>query len=314
MHLKCARTLQLLAALLLAAFVFAGDLRAVEDGADKGAPAASADEQAIRKAGAAYRDALAKGDIDAIVGAWTKDADVVDQDGRAFKVHAGLERAKKAAEQGVTISRPPRKTETLSIRFITPDVALEDGVFERDASDEDDSHEGRYTAVWVKRDGRWLLDGERESPVRAEASAAPLEALGWMVGDWTAAGADMTAELTCTWGPNKTYLLRQIKFQPKDGPELSATQWVGWDPLHNHVRSFLFDSAGGYTEGNWTHDGDAWVVKSKGVRREGQRATATTLYSRVDDNTWMIETLDNEIGGQPGPEINLRVTRKGASK
>ncbi len=102
-----------------------------------------------------------------------KNADLVDQAGHALKVQALLERARKRADEEGNIPPPIRKSETHSIRFITPDVALEDGTFEREVA-ADGSHQGRYTAVWVKRDGKWLLDGERESPVRADAVADPL--------------------------------------------------------------------------------------------------------------------------------------------
>ena len=51
-------------------------------------------------------------------------------------------------------------------------------------------------------------------------------------------------------------------------------------------------------------------MHTKGITREGGRSTATMLYSRVDENNWTIESLEDEIDGQPGPEINLRVTRR----
>ncbi len=303
---------------LLACFLLGGAITVVRPTIGRAEEAAaaidpSADEKAIREAGAAYRAAFAKGDVEAVAAFWTKNADLVDQAGHAFKVQAVLERARKTAEEGGNIPPPIRKSETHSIRFVTPDVALEDGTFEREIA-ADGSHQGRYTAVWVKRDGKWLLDGERESPVRAEAVADPLPDLAWMVGEWTASGTPDSADMSCTWGPGKTYLLRQITLKPKTGTPVTATQWIGWDPVHEQLRSFLFDSRGGFNEGIWTNEEDAWVVHTKGITREGGRSTATMLYSRVDENNWTIESLEDEIDGQPGPEINLRVTRKKAAR
>jgi uncharacterized protein (TIGR02246 family) len=289
------------------------DATAEDAAAGKSAPM-SADEQAIRAAGEAYRAAFAKGDVEAVAAFWTKNADLVDQSGHAYKVQAVLERARQLLSDGGNIPQPQRKSETLSIRFITPDVALEDGAFERSGAGPDESHEGRYTAVWVKRDGKWLLDGERESPVRAEVVDDPLPQLAWMVGEWTATGAEESADITCSWGPNKTYLLRQITLKPKSGPAISATQWIGWDPVQEKVRSFLFDSRGGFNEGKWTNEEDAWVVHTRGIMRDGHRSEATMLYSRIDENNWTIESLEDDIDGQPAPEINLRVTRKQVSR
>src|SRR5262249_17076887 len=41
----------------------------------------ASDEQAIRKAGAAYLDALNKGDLTGLMAAWTPDADYIDVSG-----------------------------------------------------------------------------------------------------------------------------------------------------------------------------------------------------------------------------------------
>jgi hypothetical protein len=48
--------------------------------------------------------------------------------------------------------------------------------------------------------------------------------------------------------------------------------------------------------------------------RDGHRSEATMLYSRIDENNWTIESLEDDIDGQPAPEINLRVTRKQVSR
>ena len=106
-------------------------------------------------------------------------------------------------------------------------MALEDGTFEREIA-ADGSHQGAYTAVWVKRDGKWLLDGEPGIARCAEAVADPLPDLAWMVGEWTASGTPDSADMSCTWGPGKTYLLRQITLKPKTGTPVTATQWIGW--------------------------------------------------------------------------------------
>ena len=255
--------------------------------------------------------AFAKGDLEAVAAFWAATADLVDQTGHAFKVQALLEQARKQAEAGGQIPPPQRKSTTLSIRFVTPDVAWK---MARSNGAARTDREGHYTAVWVKRNGKWLLDGERESPVNAPTVEDPLPSLAWMVGEWSATGDDQSADISCTWGPNKTYLLRQITLKPKNGQPVSATQWIGWDPIQEQLRSFLFDSRGGFTEAFWTNEDDAWVVRNKGTSRDGTRSSGTMLYSQIDDNTWTIESLEDEVDGQPGPEINLRVTRKKAAR
>ena len=273
--------------------------------------AASPDEAAIRQVNAAYRQAVEKGDFDAAAKCWTPGADYVDHLGHAFKIHAALTAASNLAREEGRIAGPSLKTETLAIRFITPEVAVEDGVVERAATSGDQPPRGRYCALWVKRDGQWLIDGVRESPYHPGASANHFQDLEWIVGEWTAEGPHATAEVSCTWGPNRAYILRHLKVIPQGEEPITVTQWIGWDPLRERIRSFVFDSRGGYGEGVWSKDGDSWSVASTGVRPDGKRTMATNFYSRVDDNTAIWESVDEEIDGQPGLDIRMRATRKG---
>ena len=135
---------------------------AAQVAAPAAAPAVAApskEEAAVQAASNTYRAALAKGDVDAIAACWTADADYVDQLGRVYQVHAGLARAKRLAHEASHIEHLATKTESLSIRFVTPDVAIEDGEFVRAGVKAGQSPTGLYTAVWVKREGKWLIDG-----------------------------------------------------------------------------------------------------------------------------------------------------------
>ncbi|HEY1601953.1 MAG TPA: SgcJ/EcaC family oxidoreductase [Pirellulales bacterium] len=276
--------------------------------------AASSDEASLRKAVDAYREAVEHGDVDAIAAFWAPDADYVDHLGHAYKIQAAIAQSKRRAGDDDHIPQPSQKTETLAIRFLTADVAFEDGIIQRTISPGDSQSPGRYCAVWVKRDGQWLIDGVRESLYRAPPTADHFQDLAWMIGDWTAEGPHATAEATCSWGPDKAYILRQVKVAPKDDKPISATQWIGWDPVHQRIRSFVFDSHGGFGEGIWAKDGDAWIVTTSGVLPDGKHTSATNLYSRVDDNTAVWESVDEIVDGKPGLDFRLRATRKQAKK
>ena len=166
----------------------------------------------------------------------------------------------------------------------------------------------------MKRDGKWLIDGVRESTYSSVTSSNHFEGLEWMVGEWVAEGPQVTVEASCSWGPKKSYVLRQLKIVRKGKEPISATQWIGWDPMHERVRSFEFDSDGGCREGVWTREGAAWVVAVTGIERDGRRVEATNIYSRVDDNTAVWELVDEEIEGNSGSDIQLRATRKARAK
>ena len=55
-----------------------------------------------------------------------------------------------------------------SIRFVTPDVAIEDGTASVVRPGEAPS-ESTYTVVFVKKDGRWLIDSDHETVLPAGA-------------------------------------------------------------------------------------------------------------------------------------------------
>jgi uncharacterized protein (TIGR02246 family) len=310
MHTKLAMLLPLMAA----ATVAIQPVRAAEPGSTARVASKSKDEEAIRGAAAAYRQALAKRDIAAIAAFWTPDADYVDQLGRVYNIQAGLAQAKQQSQEERHIAHLSPKMETLSIRSLTPDVAIEDGAFERAGAAAGQAPHGRYTAVWVNRNGKWLIDGMRESPDRADINSEPLKGLAWMIGDWVAESPQLAAEVSSAWGANKAYIIAHLKMEPKGAKPITATQLIGWDPIQQRVRSYMFDSRGAFTEGVWTNEGDAWVVATTGVLPDGKRLSATKVYSRVDDDTAIWESIDDEVNGQPSLDVRLRVTRKKAKK
>ena len=53
---------------------------------------------------------------------------------------------------------------------------------------------------------------------------------------------------------------------------MTVTQRIGWDPLTKQIKSWVFDSEGGYGDGLWTRKGNQWVIKSTGVLPDGRIA------------------------------------------
>ena len=71
-----------------------------------------------------------------------------------------------------------------SIRFVSPSVAVENGVAKLLSAD-GQPEESSYTAIHVKRDGKWLLDRVTEEDVPVVLSHyEQLKELEWMIGSW----------------------------------------------------------------------------------------------------------------------------------
>ena len=88
-------------------------------------------------------------------------------------------------------------------------------------------------------------------------------------------------------------------------------QVIGWDPVAKTIRSWVFDSQGGFGEGTGSRKGNEWVVKLSSVLSTGEKASAINTYTYVDDNMFTFQSDGREVGGEPMPDIEaVTVVRK----
>ena len=87
---------------------------------------------------------------------------------------------------------------------------------------------------------------------------------------------------------------------------------LSYDPLTDQIRSWTFDSRGGYGEALWTRQGNSWVAETAGVLPGGQTGSAVNVIRYVDDNTFVFQARDRQVGGEPIPDAEVRLVRKSA--
>src|SRR5262245_47367572 len=148
-------------------------------------PAGDSDEQTIRKMVAVFAEAFNKGDLSAIGGAWAEDAEYIDEAGKQIKGRDNIGAMfKKAATENQGAKMELKVT---SVRMLKGDVALLDGASTQTSAD-GTVDEGRFTTVWFKNDGKWMIRSARDLPSDG-AAAGPesvLKELQWLVGEWEA--------------------------------------------------------------------------------------------------------------------------------
>jgi uncharacterized protein (TIGR02246 family) len=282
-------------------------------------PAArEADERAIREAVTKYQQALERGDAKMLADLWTADGDIVDDQGQVTK---GRENAAGALPTGDPAARPVVHVSETSLRFLTPDVAIEDGTVEVTPQGSSTPVKGRFTATWVRQDASWRIAGLRESRLATDAGTSRLADLEWMVGDWTvtdnAAAQGATAgppiEVSVRWNATRTFLLRDMKIAKDGSPATHITQRIGWDPLARQVRSWMFSADGSLGEGVWTRDGDAWIARTISVLPDGSQMSALNIYvyDGRDRCTW--RSFHTHVGGEHLPPVNMTMVRKPGS-
>ncbi len=148
----------------------------------------------------------------------------------------------------------------------------------------------------------------------APASASPLKDLEWLVGEWTDASGDSAIATTVAWTKNKRFSSYSFKVAAPGADDLEGTQVIGWDPAAGTIRSWMFDSDGGFGEGTWSKKDNRWMIKFKQVLPDGRKASATNIYTIIDKNTITWQSIGREVDGQFMPNIGpVKVVRKGKS-
>ena len=116
---------------------------------------------------------------------------------------------------------------------------------------------------------------------------------------------------TCRWAEGHAFLQRSFQVRIRGRAEMSGTQLIGWDPRLKQVRSWVFDSDGGFSESHWSRDGERWVIKSSGVVKDGRAASATNILTRVNRDTIRWTSVDRTLGSEVLPDAEeITLVRK----
>ncbi len=278
----------------------------------RSAEPSTAEEATIRTTAAAYLDVLNRGDYDSARTFWTENGNIIDETGHQTNVRD----IQPPADGGVKNTNAPPLTDvrTSSIRFVTPDVAIEDGTSENPSRPNGASTSGRFSVVWVKQNGKWLIDSLRESAIANQSSASRIQDLAWIIGDWAEEGGDAAFQASFSWSPGNHFIVGEVRIEPRDQQSHVVTQRIAWDAAAGTIRSWNFDSDGGFSSGAWARDGDAWVVSTNGVLPDGKRTLGRRVFQRIDENSVLMESLGFQIDGQSVPDLRVKLVRSAAKK
>lgn len=265
------------------------------------APAASdtvaSYESEIRSAVDGYIDAINRGDAAAAAEYWSETGQIVSADGNRLLGKAAISENLKMSlgensQRMVSVS-------DVTIRLLAPTVAIEEGLaLETDA--EGTSLLSDYQAIHVKQDGKWKLESLKESAIKESASSHDhLKELEWMIGDWIDQEGETTIQTHVRWTSNGSFMTRSFSVETAGVRELEGTQVIGWDPNRQQIRSWVFDSDGGFGSGAWTRSGDQWIVNGKFTVADGQQGSSTNTFTYVDANTFKWKSTDRKLGDEP---------------
>ncbi len=268
-------------------------------------------ETSIRQLLTDYSTAFNRGDGDALPSFWTEDADYVAGDGTAWKGRKQLsallsERAKTL--QGYRLACP-----ATSIRIVGFDAAVLDGTAELTAPGGAVSRR-RYTAVFVKTNAKWMIAAARD--VSGEEATPPAEAelrqLDWLIGNWARTDDAGSVRMAGRLAMSDRFLVLdfEVTGTEKGKDPVTVTERIGWDPTTGQLRSWFFDSHGGYGEGRWTRTGNTWTVEVTGVLCDGRAAASINQYEMTGGGGYVWSSKERTVGGEQVPDVEFRFRRQ----
>lgn len=269
--------------------------------------------------------AFNKGDAKAVASFWTADATYVDQVGHEHNGRADIEKLYEkvfAARKGAKLA-----IHNTSSKQVSPDVILNDGFTEVTPADGGPATTARFSAVLVKKDGKWYLQSVRDAVAPPPSNSDHLEELEWLIGEWAGesekgeANKDepnkgepnkgQSGSATFQWAENENFIVSSFATTLNGIPVYGGTQWIGWDAVDKQIRSWSFYSGGGFGEAVWSKDGNKWFVKTTARTADGKKVSATNIVTKTDDThmTWQMTklTVDGKMMPDPKPLKMKRV-------
>jgi len=271
--------------------------------------AASADEQAICANAAAYVEAFNARDAKAMAALWSPEAVYTNRQSGAQAV--GREAiAKQFESQLKGAGKVKLEVVVEQIDFVSPNVAIERGTT-KFIPEKGTPKEASYTAVEVKREGRWLLDRvTEESDAAASPAHEQLKQLAWLVGSWKDEDPQSQLETDCRWSRNENFLILGFKVSIAGQTQMAGIQVIGYDAGKKALRSWVFDSDGGFGEGVWQQKGKQWFIHQKGTLPDGRSSSAVNVIKQIDNNSFTWQSTQREIAGRIEPNVNeIRLIR-----
>lgn len=264
---------------------------------------ATSPETEIRKVVEAYVAAFNKGDAKALAAMWSPEAVYINPLSGDRVV--GREAIEKQFTAILAESKDVKLVATTdSVRLISPGVAVEHGTAKLVKADQT-LEESQTTSIFVKREGKWLLDRVTEEEILEPISHYDqLKELEWMVGTWTDQDEVATVTTECNWTRNNNFLVRSFAIQIADRIDMSGMQIIGWDPAAKQIRSWVFDSDGGFGQGTWTKKDNRWHIQQVGVLPDGGKTSAVNIITYVDDHTCTLQSVNRTVDGELIPNVD----------
>lgn len=295
---------------LVLAFLGVGYMAAQDQktkGPEKGGER-EADMKAIDKLVQQGIEAFEKRDAAAIAANWTAEGEYIRNDGEPIRGRAEIE--KGYAEFFKTLKGKLKlDIQVDGLRFTSATTAVSEVTLRLKNEEGEAVASSWRNTMLVKEGGAWKVAIVQEWD-RDDALDVSIHELSWLVGTWHVATKEREVTTQYEWNDSKTFILGKYTVKEKDKVVESGTQMIGKDNADSVIRSWVFQSDGGFGDGVWTREGKKWSVDFVGVTPAGQELTANAIYIHLDANTYTWQSVDQAVDGEPIPDtLPVKVTR-----
>jgi uncharacterized protein (TIGR02246 family) len=262
-----------------------------------------ADTAAIKKATEAFLKAFEKGDPKAVAAFWTPQGEYIDENGVTVRGRQAI--AKAYAELFKKHKGLKAEARDVALRFVSRDAAVEEGVLHVRGDKGQEATSARYSVLHVREDGKWLMALVREWPIEGDT----LRELEWLVGDWAAKTEGGSVRITFDRFEGNSFIRGRSTFEEGD-TKSTATQLVARDPSTGKLRSWVFESDGGFGSASWERDGKRWVLDATATHADGRTLTATNVLIPLDRDTFVWHSTKRSLDGTSQPDtVPVKVLR-----
>jgi uncharacterized protein (TIGR02246 family) len=266
----------------------------------------------LQKTAAEFITAYNNQDAAALAALFTEDGELTDSDGSDITSGRGqiLERYREI------FSGKPKQIaiEVGSVRFVAPNLAIEDGTFHlTPAGDETfPPQSNTYTAVLTKdTSGEWRIASSRNLKDVTDAAGrlSPLAEI--LKGEWTCQTPDgVRLDLAIGWDAGGRFLTGEMLTTTADAEPQQGTIRISWNAAEKQIVSWMFDAQGGATYGIWIPSNDGWLVRSSGTTSDGESLSASQQLNTDGQDTLVWAVSQRILNGETAPDKTFRFVRR----
>lgn len=258
-------------------------------------------EQVVRRI-QEFTEAINKGNIDNLDSYWTEDGEIINP--MTGDTVEGTKEISQYLQNKIKELKGKKIVfDVGDIAFPSADLAKVQGVLQIQENGKTVDRSARKIEL-IKDNGKWYLDTLKEIKVDLPPSAYEhLKELEWLVGKWKDEDDDTTIFFNTHWDKNKNFLTQKFSMEVYGLEALEGMEIIGWDPIEKQIRAWVYDSDGGFGSGIFVKTDKGYNIKMSYALSDGKKASATNVYTKIDNRSYSFSSIDRKIGDVALPNI-----------